>query len=246
MRWRPIYLLGLFILYVIWLRWWVSSGFPLEGQICEVTDPPKNCDSYNVFIYSVWRLARTVDHWSALATAIATVAVAWFTVELSKVGRRQAKILEGQQNLQRAYIFGGCGPTWLLGNIVGQATVPALGPKGFPQIGFQPGYRNYGQTPAWVLDVVTVFCPEPLPERPNYQSGTRFIISDSARPDGENVPFSSPVVVEMTTPTLMYYGRFRYIDMLGNRRHSGFVYRLLDNGGHERIADAHPDYLDWN
>jgi hypothetical protein len=63
----------------LWIRWWGSSGFLLEGQICEVTDPPKNCESYNVFFYSTWRLAKAADHWSALVTAIATAFVAWFT-----------------------------------------------------------------------------------------------------------------------------------------------------------------------
>lgn len=70
---------ALVAIVALWIRWWASSGFVLEGQICEVAEAPKNCESYDVFSYSAWRLAAAADHWSALVTAIATGFVAWFT-----------------------------------------------------------------------------------------------------------------------------------------------------------------------
>src|SRR5262249_8851374 len=115
---------------------------------------------------------------------------------------------------------------------------PKLSAAGFPQITFRPGYHNYGQTPAWVLQVDTVVCEEPLPPKPRYEIGKQIVISDSARPNGEEIPFSGPVVIEMRASTLRYYGRFPYVDMLGTRRHSSFVYRLRNNGGHEPIHIA--------
>jgi hypothetical protein len=164
---------------------------------------------------------------------------------LTRVGNRQEKILEGQQNLQRAYIFGGCGPTRFIQSqdTFSGAIRPVPGKNGFPQIAFEPGYRNFGQTPAWVLEVYAVFCQE-LPERPDYESGRKYTISDSLPPDSSDYRKFDAIEIEMTTPTLMYYGRIYYRDMLGKNRHSSFVYRLRDDGDHDRIADAHPDYLE--
>jgi len=162
-------------------------------------------------------------------SAISSTVVAFFTIVLAWVGWRQASIIRGQQRLQRAYLFGGCGETWLITEHNGQ---PALSKDGFRRVGFRPGCRNYGQTPAWVLRAVCVFCPDPPPKRPNYKPSKNahhitFIISDSIPPDG-NVykPFGHTVEVEMTAPKLILYGRIYYRDMLRRRRHTSFIYRL--------------------
>src|SRR5437773_2198930 len=97
-------------------------------------------------------------------TAISSAVVAVFTVVLAWVGLMQASIIRGQQRLQRAYLFGGCGPTWLIGNA--QTGEPLLSERGFRQVGFVPGCRNYGQTPAWVLKAVCVFSADPPPKKP--------------------------------------------------------------------------------
>jgi hypothetical protein len=89
------------LLVVVWLIWWALSGYPLEGQICEIANPPQNCATHNIIVYSGWRLAKFVDDWSALVTAIATIAVAGFTAtlwratdKLFKAGERQSASTE--------------------------------------------------------------------------------------------------------------------------------------------------------
>ena len=221
--------------------------FPTQINYCGDHEANyNNCAShYLLSIPFIW-IANHLDAVAAIVTAIATAYIAKFTIVLSRIGGRQEKILEGQQNLQRAYIFGGCGPTGLyhekdgLGRIVAQ---PTLSEDGFPQIAFKPGYRNFGQTPAWILEVYTVFCQE-LPARPDYKSGKHYLISNSLPPDPDDYRNFDFIIMEMKTPTLMYYGRIYYRDMLGQKRHSSFVYRLRNDGGHERIADAHPEYLE--
>jgi hypothetical protein len=178
--------------------------------------------------------------------ALSAVVVALFTVVLACVARRQAAIVDAQQRLQRAYVFGGCGVTGLMTDDMG---APVLGPKGFPLFCFRPGCNNYGQTPAWVKHMILVYCPEPLPSKPDYESAGRVIreISDSVPPDGRlcNAP-GSPEIVEMGTPTLMLYGRIYYLDMLENERYSSFVYRLRNDGNHERISDdKYAEFRKW-
>ena len=76
---RRIVLFWLFVaVCAIWIDWWGSSGFPLQHQICGDTADPNNCPSYNVILYSAWRLAKTADQWSALIAAIATGLIACF------------------------------------------------------------------------------------------------------------------------------------------------------------------------
>jgi len=67
------------IAYVLSFWWWASSGYPTQGEICEVTNAGKNCANYNIILVTAWKLAATVDHWSALISAIATGFIAWFT-----------------------------------------------------------------------------------------------------------------------------------------------------------------------
>ena len=185
-----------------------------------------------------------VDRNHTVVEALAAIIVALFTVVLACVARRQAKIVDAQQRLQRAYVFGGCGVTDLLKDNSG---APVLGPKGFPQFCFRPGVVNYGQTPAWVKHMVLVYCPEPLPRKPNYAAGKIREISDAVPPDGA-VYYAPgyPEIKEMETPTLMLYGRIYYLDMLENERFSSFVYKLRNDGDHERIADdKYAEFRKW-
>jgi hypothetical protein len=78
-RWRILFFWALVLIVALWIQWWGSSGFPLKGEICETMNPKYDCESYNVIVYSAWRFAKAVDHWSALIGAIATIAIAAFT-----------------------------------------------------------------------------------------------------------------------------------------------------------------------
>jgi hypothetical protein len=96
---------ALVLIYSAWINWWASSGFPFEGEICEIAHPAENCGSHNVFFYSAYRLASISNQWSALIAAAATIAIAWFTLTLKKA---TAKLGEQQSNetkiIQRAYL----------------------------------------------------------------------------------------------------------------------------------------------
>ena len=85
-RWQVIFA-ALLAVYVIWFWWWASSGYILEGQICEIPEPPKNCGNHNVFFYFAYRLATIANEWGVLITAIATIVIALFTATLWYVSR---------------------------------------------------------------------------------------------------------------------------------------------------------------
>jgi len=98
--WRIGLFWGLVAVAAIWIRWWGSWNFPLEHQICGDTNAPNDCDSYNVILFSAWRLAKALDHWTALIAAIATVAIGLFTYTLK---RSTDKLWEaGERQLEHA------------------------------------------------------------------------------------------------------------------------------------------------
>jgi hypothetical protein len=99
-NWRTLLLWALVAVFALWIQYWASSGFILEHQICGETKNPEDCGSYNVILYSAWRLAKALDHWTALIAAIATVAIGIFTYTLK---RSTDKLWEaGERQLEHA------------------------------------------------------------------------------------------------------------------------------------------------
>ena len=50
----------------------------------------------------------------------------------------------------------------------------------------------------------------------------------------------------MTTPTVIFYGRLVYLDVLERERYCGFIYRWsLDGKNHDRLGDKYPKYVKW-
>ncbi len=168
-------------------------------------------------------------------TAFATIVIAFFTGTLWCVSR-------GQLRLQRAYVFGGCGPTYLWGT---NGTPPPTGPN--PEIWVLPDYHNDGLTPAYVELLLLATCREAeLPRRASYRHARRIIISDPTPPDKVKYrPQIEPLHIDMREDNLMFYGRYFYRDMIGRRRYSSFIYRLRTNGNAERVLDVHRSYMKW-
>jgi hypothetical protein len=99
-NWRTLLLWALVAVFALWIQYWASSGFILEHQICGETKNLEDCGSYNVILYSAWRLAKALDHWTALIAAIATVAIGIFTYTLK---RSTDKLWEaGERQLEHA------------------------------------------------------------------------------------------------------------------------------------------------
>ena len=136
-RWRILSFWTLVATGGLWICWWGASGFPLEGEICETTNPKYNCDSYNVILYSAWRIAHAANEWSALIAALATIAVAAFTWVLFAIARDQ---LLHNRHVERAYVKMSHSPPGLEFTSDGSNV--------------EIDIRNHGRTPAKVTNVL--------------------------------------------------------------------------------------------
>src|SRR5215469_1469076 len=87
------------VLYVVLIYWWASSGYVLEGPICDTYDPSKNCENHNILFYWVWTLGKTLDRWSTLITALATAVIGLFTCTLWASSRGILKATNQSINL---------------------------------------------------------------------------------------------------------------------------------------------------
>jgi hypothetical protein len=100
--WGKWFLLAALAAYVVWIHWWASSGYILDGEICRDPERHQECDHYNLIFYSAWRITAVLNYWNGLVTAIATGFIALFTVALSSIGREQAR---DNRITEQAYVF---------------------------------------------------------------------------------------------------------------------------------------------
>ena len=180
--------------------------------------------------------------------ALAVLVVYWHQADVMKLQartmERQAEIMEGQQNLQRAWLIVGMGP-WHSGF----DSTPDIGPSGGPIVSCKPEFHNYGQTPAFVSYLDYAFCSDPPPPTPNWGACKRFPINNWACTCQKAIRIDRlQPSCEMTAPTIIYYGRLAYVDVLKRPRYCGFIYRWHRDDGepnHERVGDEYPKYVEW-
>jgi hypothetical protein len=149
-HWKTLTIWALAV-YVIALWAFELAGFPTQGEICEVTAAGQDCASYNILFATAWKIARIADHWSAFITALATVAIAWFTLTIRHVNESQ---LAHSHQVERAYISGGGAPearetdlgTQTIAGTIGGATTISLGKTRTLTGNFVVCVNNYGKT----------------------------------------------------------------------------------------------------
>src|SRR5262249_4292339 len=134
---------------------------------------------------------------------------------------RQANIMERQENLQRAWVIAGMGHNHH--NAVDPATGFLMsGPNGRPIVFCNPGFHNYGQTPAFARYLQWGFCSDPPPAKPNWSACTKSPINDWIDTSEKMRPVLVQPSHEMTEATVIFYGRLAYFDVFKRRRYSGF------------------------
>ena len=84
---------------------------PIYQEICEHAGDgtKRNCASYHIGLVALWKIGEALSDGtfvSGLITAIATAVIAWFTIVLARIGRRQS---EDTRILQRAYVSANLG-----------------------------------------------------------------------------------------------------------------------------------------
>src|SRR5262249_50075760 len=145
---------------LLWL--WASSGYPTTGEICEVSDGAKHCESYNIFFSSAWNAAEAVAHWSELIIAFFTVVLAVATIGLFVSSRalwnateRTAKIAERALTELEAPV------------VEVKILEPGIirGPTGSLETSrLSFCFANYGRTPAHILEILDEITSIPVGE----------------------------------------------------------------------------------
>jgi hypothetical protein len=184
---------------------------------------------------------------SAVAGGIGIiVAIAVFLVyhRQANIMDRQADIAERQENLQRAWVIAGMGYNHHF-RTDADTNARWIGPNGGPIAYCNPGFHNYGQTPAFVSYLDWAFCPDPPPTEPKWFACTRTKINDWVGTSQEQKPVQEQPIYEMTKDTVIFYGRLVYIDVLKREHYSGFIYRWKIDGTHERLGGDYPKYVEW-
>ena len=232
-RWQ-IFAACLLIAYVGWIYWWASSGYIVEGPICETYEPPKNCESRNVIFYSAWAVAKALDHWSTLITALATVVIGFFLFTLWSSNRKILQATNQSINLTadtakrqlRAYVLlDPDKPIEKLRVAVGEE----------PQ--FVLKMKNFGLTPAYKLIVLrgSAFAPWPLPDSMDLTirgpvdgvqivppGGVHFWGSSVDAPHGNVVTQEAFNSMRVGNIRFYIFGRINYLDAYDIARYTHF------------------------
>ena len=89
----------------------VSIIFHLTSEICgkDEYSGQKNCATYNVVLVALWHIVKAMNDFGIAITAIATVAVAAFTLTLWSVGKKSADAAKAAADalpvVERAYVY---------------------------------------------------------------------------------------------------------------------------------------------
>ena len=220
--------------------------------MCDAGEIPKNCDNHNVFVYSIWRLARAIDPWSVLITAIGTVAIAGFTLtlwqssekmwKLTRVStvsaRRAAKAAkisaDAAYAAERARFF------IVIEKHNLEEIIDNLDKRGSlaagENISIKYHFRNYGKTPGILKEVVidSVLAselPESLPLMLSTKDFPEFMIgggtSTKSKDYSPATPPRGPQVAAVGRNNIRFwlYGRLYYDDVFGGHQVHCFYFR---------------------
>src|SRR5208282_4364980 len=216
------------------LWWWVSSGFPTQGQICEYTQAGyKECTTNNIISVALWPVEKFLNDIAPALTAFATVAIALLTRRLWKINRSQ---LQRNRKVERAYVSGGGARTIVHRTSTSASAAPnsvitRRSDNGLYDIiepindFFDLHVNNHGKTPARLHHVRVGFCDAsvPLPAVPPYED--RLPCSDAIGP-GTQSRFLRQVRLTRRWTRTAICGRFYWIDIWNREWSSGFVYEI--------------------
>src|SRR4051812_34688666 len=77
-------------LLVVGFSIWVSSGAPVSADICDQGSQAevKDCATYNIIFVLFWHIREWLHYIEGIVTALATIAIAWFTWTLWQSNER--------------------------------------------------------------------------------------------------------------------------------------------------------------
>jgi hypothetical protein len=240
----------------------VSLLTPIHGDICHKTEYANHeeCTTYNIIFVTFWHIGETLNYYGALIAALATIAIAWFTLSL----RQSTDKLWDAANIQSIH----------LGNEFVASHRPEMRLKHLwfiddvwngGSINVRLEAVNIGQNSAFIdiINFMTRMIPhgERLPQRPPYNEDGILQFPMGGFPLQSGVTFTHPVsdgriltpqdikAIKNGNARLYFIGTIAYRDNANRVRQTAFCRYLQfsssparadDNG---RFAkDNDPDY----
>jgi hypothetical protein len=200
------------------LLWAVSSIFGLTGEICEKASGAQdgNCPSYNLLFSGIWHLTETANWLSPALTALATIAIGYFTWTLWRSGDRTGEHFRASE---RAYML-----------MSHKSGLEIDGQK----LRVTMQIRNWGKTPGTVTDNVLgpVFFAGSgkLPPNPDYDlvrtpNPEAFLAPSGKLEWTQEFVIGAPDLSEVIAGriTLIMLGYVDYRDQFGGRHRNGYA-----------------------
>ncbi len=183
------------------------------------------CTAYGVAI----ALGEWVELHDGAVTAIATGVIAWFTITIWIINRRQ---LTHANKVERAYISGGGAQeiqrrhrgTRTDNSQIGNVVTVDLGYEEISTGNFVVCVNNYGKTPGELYWVGIGFCD--ADSVPGGEPSYKFVYRhDWIQPGDRGRPiFPEPIPNDSRATAV--FGRFYYRDIFGGKHSSGFINRI--------------------
>jgi len=236
--------------FAVWMSWWASAGFPLEGQICDAANGGLDCARHNLILYAILLFAQTADHWSALIGLVAAGFIAWFGYILLRTNEKSLAVT-GQAAAaaetaaasafaaERARFFVAVEDhnlTWLTDLVEnGNAALndDDLIPGGNVRIKYR--FRNYGKTPGIVRVLAVDAAIAGVPVEPVFKIAINDFPENMIGPQGwtKQKTYALPAqpnaaqirALRNNTARLWFFGTLDYDDVFGKRQTHRFYFR---------------------
>jgi hypothetical protein len=231
-HWKCVAAALALVVYVVAFWVWQSYDFPVGYETCTkaTTDHTNDsCIPQNIYLASLRKIGEIASDphfynalitlFAAIATAIATVYIAKFTIKLSDVGHQQA---QDARIIQRAYVT-------ISHNRPG---IDVKGNSGILYFDFT--IENFGQTPANISDIlikpVVVTGGTSLPTIPDYSAKRTvfrkaFLVSKDKFAIFEVLQITQQEIAGVKDHAYDLYiiGYVDYLDKFGDRHRAGYA-----------------------
>jgi len=233
-------LAGLILLF--FAAWWSGQS----GQICEYDQGThqNNCSYYSLAFFLLIKSGDVINYYGPLITALATTAIAAFTLTLwqssEKMWAITKRAADASIDLER--------PRLLFGELrIRDYNTLGADQRPEPSKNCEYVIENYGKTPAILQSSsVNLRCLQGLPAEPPYRNLKPW--QDRVTYNGEK---TAPLSVAIPTEDLplgdalqgfeiFLFGYFIFEDVFGVRRTTGFCYGLIEGSKFVRLR--HPAY----
>jgi hypothetical protein len=133
---------------------------PFNGEICEKPDNAgyKECTSHNFPVYLAFKTQKFLDALGVAITALATIAIAWFTLTLRrstdklwKAGDKQLRLLKRSADISERALTELEAPHLSIKIIDNGIAVTNLMPECYDRRRLEYAFVNHGRTPAQIV-----------------------------------------------------------------------------------------------